>query len=143
MLIHPYQEQVKQKLIDDADSIMTLNREELYSFKKWKYELINWLKFLRQDCSQVSNILICLHKADLVRENLNEIAEKYPYSRNGGNPWYQFDQMVRNEFFGEVKAEIAKYENPKQPFQFFVTSVKNRSLLERPWLYISPYILYS
>lgn len=137
LLLHPYQEQVKPTLIDSTDSIFALDRETLLPAHKWKVDLVNWMKFLRENCNQVNYILICLNKADLFCSNLDTVGknfQSYPsYKRQ--------DEALK--YFTAAQIEIEKYNRKDRPFQFFITCVKNRSLLELPWIYLSPYILYS
>ena len=136
LLLPPYQEIVSKNLLNQATPDMTLDRDDLMNTQKWCNNLENWLRFLNKNCSRVDNITICLHKADLFCGNLDLEAQKtqeHPVVRQ---------RQVRNEYFAVAKEVIKKNNRVVRPFQFFITSISHRTLLEAPWLYLSPYILY-
>jgi GTPase SAR1 family protein len=136
LLLPPYQKIVSNNLLNQASPDMTLDRDKLMNAQRWCNNLENWLKFLNQNCSRVDNIAICLHKADLFCESLDDEAR-----RTEGNPVDRQTQ-VRNGYFAVAKEVINRNNREVRPFQFFVTSISHRTLLEAPWLYLSPYILY-
>ena len=136
LLLPPYQEIVSKLLLKKASPVMTLDREQLMNREKWCNNLEDWLKFFNKHCSRVDNIAICLHKADLFCESLEDEARK-----TEGNPVDRQTQ-VRNGYFAVAKEVINRNNREARPFQFFVTSISHRTLLEAPWLYLSPYILY-
>jgi len=139
LLLPPYQSMVSQELINRASSNMTLNRDKLMDTDRWCRNLEDWLKFLNQHCRKVHHIAICLHKADLFCENLDAKAREM-----NGHPVNHQNKAMQS-FFAVAKArEVIQCNNREPiPFQFFITSVSHSDLLIAPWLYLSPYILYS
>jgi len=126
----------------DLVSPNTLNPEELLTFQAWEIRFTKWLDFFLQDCSQVEHITICLHKADLFC-NVDNVSKEFQYSDSGGTQWWKINETARKMYFNQVEKPIKNYHKKGgKQLQFFITSIKNRGLLELPWLYLSPYILY-
>ncbi|GGA03383.1 ATP-binding protein [Okeania sp. KiyG1] len=136
LLLPPYQQIVSNNLLNQATPDMTLERDDLMNTQNWCNNLENWLKFLNKNCSRVDNITICLHKADLFCGNLDLEAQK-----TQGHPVVR-QRQVRNGYFAVAKEVIKRNNREARPFQFFITSINHRTLLEAPWLYLSPFILY-
>ena len=136
LLLPPYQEIVSKLLLKKASPVMTLDREQLMNREKWCNNLEDWLKFFNKHCSRVDNIAICLHKADLFCQSLDDEATKMQ-----GHP-VERQKQVRNRYFAVAKEVINRNNREVRPFQFFITSISNRILLEAPWLYLSPFILH-
>ena len=136
LLLPPYQEIVSKNLLNQASPSMTLDRDQLMNTQRWCNNLEYWLRFLNQNCSGVENIAICLHKADLFCESLEDEAREME-----GHPVYR-QRQVKNQYFAVAKEVIDRNNREQRPFQFFITSIGNPILLTAPWLYLSPYILY-
>ena len=136
LLLPPYKEIVLNHLLKKASSGMTLDPDQLMNAQGWSNNLEDWLRFFNQYCSRVDNIAICLHKADLFCESLDDEAIKMQ-----GHP-VERQKQVRNRYFAVAKEVINRNNREVRPFQFFITSISNRILLEAPWLYLSPFILH-
>ena len=134
LLLPPYQEIVSKLLLKKASPVMTLDREQLMNSEKWCNNLEDWLKFFNKHCSRVDNIAICLHKADLFCQSLDDEARTMQ-----GHP-VERQRQVRNRYFAVAKEVINRNNREVRPFQFFVTSISDRTLLEAPWLYLSRFI---
>ena len=136
LLLPPYQEIVSNHLLNKASSGMTLDPDQIMNTQGWSNNLEDWLRFFNQYCSRVDNIAICLHKADLFCQSLDDEATKMQ-----GHP-VERQKQVRNRYFAVAKEVINRNNREVRPFQFFITSISNRILLEAPWLYLSPFILH-
>ncbi|MBR8826665.1 MAG: hypothetical protein DSM107014_01960 [Gomphosphaeria aponina SAG 52.96 = DSM 107014] len=142
LLLPPHRDLVSPNLLNVANDHHTLNRDDLLNFQAWENRLGKWLDFFLQDCSQVEHIAICLHKADLFC-NVDKVSREFQYNYAGGTQWWKFNETARKKYFYQVEKNIKNYhQRGGKPIQFFITSIKNRGLLELPWLYLSPYILY-
>ena len=95
-----------------------------------------WIPFLRENCRQPRNILICRHKADLFLRNTDEVGNRYRYPDDFS--WSDYFEFSKN-YFKEINNEISQYkqDNYHQEVRLFVTTIHNRSLLELPWIYIA------
>jgi GTPase SAR1 family protein len=132
LLLPPHQGLCHNKNIPDINSFPT-SEQSKNRFKAW------WIPFLSQNSQKAKNILICRHKADLFIANIQEVGNQYKYRyANEGFSWKNYCDFSAR-YFREVDDEISQYRNnPRhQEVRLFVTTVKNRSLLELPWIYIA------
>ncbi|MEH1798987.1 MAG: hypothetical protein V7L13_07415 [Nostoc sp.] len=144
LLLPPHRDMVQPSLLNSVDITTSINKDDLMTPTAWVNRLAKWLDLFNQDCSQVEHLIICLHKADLFCSNIALTGKQFQYKPGGGTPFYQFNKNVREMYFTAAEKVIHNYHSRGgKPIQFFVTSTKSRSLLELPWLYLSPYILYS
>jgi GTPase SAR1 family protein len=130
LLLPPHQGLCNKKNILDIDTWPTALQSET-RFKEW------WISFLSQNCRQPSNILICRHQSDLLIPDIIKIGNKYKYA-NEGFSWKKYFDFT-NSYFPEIDSEISTYRRThrRQEIRLFVTTIKNRSLLELPWTYIA------
>lgn len=140
LLLPPHRDMVQQKLLDAADAATRLNKNGLMPAPAWVNRLSKWLDFINQDCTQVQHIVVCLHKADLFCNNLTNVGKQFQYRPVGGAPWWKIHDDSLSMYFSAAKQEIKNYN---KPIQILITTIKNRSLLELPWLYLSPYIVHN
>ncbi len=111
----------------------------------WKAQLKDWLAFLRKYCPRVQHILISIHKADLFCYNLEDEAEDWRYDPFNQFRWLDYDNHVRNTYFG-LADDIIRQHNTQPPYlspQFFITTIKSPTLLELPWVYLGSHLAYA
>lgn len=115
----------------------------------WIQEFENILLFLSKNTTNTQHILICLNMADLFCEDFNAEGEKLRYVINpsyhtNSKPmdWLQRYKYILNKYFDIVKPLIERYNitNDGNGLQVFITTYKNRRLLELPWLYLANYL---
>ncbi|MBD2136045.1 GTPase domain-containing protein [Anabaena sp. FACHB-1237] len=120
--------------------------EPLPNSDQWVNGLQNWLDFLEQHCKRVKHIIIALHKADLFCDVAAEGKTwKYNPNKGGSAPWYEYSDYVLEAYFGVGNQVIRKYKGTEigARTNFFITSTESIELLELPWLYLAPYLIYS
>lgn len=115
----------------------------------WIDEFKKILVFLSKNITNNQHILICLNMADLFCSDLNAEAEKLRYVINpnyytSSKPmdWQKRYRYILDEYFEGVKSLIERYNitNDGNQLQIFITTYKNRRLLELPWLYLANYL---
>lgn len=132
LLLPPYRSLVQRK-----DSGIKL--DEFQTAEVWERRVIEWLNFIQKECSTVKHILICLNKADLFCNTETE-SQRWRYKPSGFS-FANYSDHVLKTYFQEFEERIKQYnlKNRSQLISFFITTIKSRSLLELPWLYISSY----
>ncbi|MEA5531353.1 hypothetical protein VB638_17560, partial [Dolichospermum sp. UHCC 0684] len=60
-------------------------------------------------------------------------------------PWYDYSDHVVESYFGVANQVIRKYKGTEigSRTNFFITTTENQELLELPWLYLAPYLIYN
>jgi len=131
LLLNPWQEILNQRLIDEAPPIFKVGLDDVHNANKWVTTFSSWLDFLSEEqFKRVNHIVICLNKADLCWNLAN------------------INQKKAEEYFGLAKQLINNFKSKRvrinnlEPY-FFLTTVKNRDLLEAPWLHLAPYIYHN
>ena len=131
LLLNPWKEILSQRLIDQTEPIFKSDLANLDNANKWMTTFSNWLNFLSEEqFNRVNHIAICLNKADLcwdLAKTDNNNPEKY----------FEIAKSQINDF-KKHRLKIHSLE----PY-FFITTVKNRDLLEAPWLHLAPYIYHN
>lgn len=110
--------------------------------EQWCNRFEEWVRFFCQDCPKSKHLLICLNKADLFC-NINQEADKLGYHPNGSQmDWLDRHQYVYHRYFRPIRSQIEKINDSFSglPIRCFITSVKNRTLLELPWLYLGNFL---
>ena len=130
LLLPPHQGLFSNTNSSMIEEHFTTARQSQNRFKE------GWIPFLRENCRQPRNILICRHKADLFLRNTDEVGNRYRYPDDfSWSDYFEFS----NNYFKEINNEISQYkqDNYHQEVRLFVTTIYNRSLLELPWIYIA------
>ena len=112
------------------------------TLEQWCNRFDQWVRFFCQDCPKSKHLLICLNKADLFC-NLDQEAEKLGYNPQGYTmDWLDRHQYVYHRYFRPIRSQIQQINNnfTGLSIRCFITTVKNRSLLELPWLYLANYL---
>ncbi|GAA6623613.1 hypothetical protein [Scytonema sp. NUACC26] len=112
------------------------------TLKQWCNRFDEWVKFFRQDFLKPKHLLICLNKADLFCD-LKQEAEKLAYNPDSyAMDWLDRHQYVYNRYFTPIRDRIKQIDAviTGLSVRCFITSVKERSLLELPWLYLANYL---
>jgi len=121
-----------------------LNSEEFPTYGQWCNRFERWTNFFKQECSQARHILICLNKADLIKNvDLDEESSKLAYDPNGSRlNWQQRNAYVVAKYFRPVQHHLKEIKQSIRgsSVQCFITSVYSRPLLELPWLYLGSYL---
>lgn len=136
LLLPPNRNMVQNHLLDGETDPDNLPRPEA-----WANNLASWLQFFRQNCPRVQHILISIHKADLFCD-IEAEEKKWRYEPLKGPLWFEYNNHIRETYFTKVNNIIRDY-NSQQPgtnVRFFITTIKNSSLLEIPWIYIGSYL---
>lgn len=140
-------EDIKQKMSQSRYLLLllpphqSLKLEDDYpTVEVWTRRVTEWLKFFNQECKKVKHILICLHKADLFCNNIEAEGNTWNYKKSNF-AFHNYSEYVFNAYFKGVEEEIRQYQaqNRGQLISFFLTTIKNRALLELPWIYIGSY----
>ncbi len=138
LLIPPHRDLVHPNFIESKTVI-----DSFPSFLVWRNRLQYWLKFLKNNCYKVNHIAICLHKADTFCDIQVE-GTRWSYYKGIPNfRWHEYNSYVLQKYFVNVKDLIREYNSHSLGnLQFFITSVKQPSLLELPWIYLAIYETY-
>ena len=138
LLVPPYQEIIKSSLLELEPNTRELN--DFLPTDLWQRSMEQWLDLFSRECPKVRHLLICLHQADLVCNNIKAEADQWRYQINSYS-WNDYSHMVYDHYFSELNNVISQYQrdNRGQLMSFFITTIKERALLELPWLYIGSY----
>ncbi|MGK7876136.1 MAG: hypothetical protein AB4426_23415 [Xenococcaceae cyanobacterium] len=107
---------------------------------QWNNYFLSWLEFLKQHCSKVQHILLCMNQADLFCDFEDE-GRTWQYKLQS-YAFFRYNDYIREQYFSAASDLIFAYNsqgnNPR--LKFFITTIYNRALLELPWIYLSSYI---
>ncbi|MDZ8105250.1 MAG: GTPase domain-containing protein [Nostoc sp. DedQUE12a] len=145
LLLPPYQNLVSTNRVQLAATHLQ-PIEPLPTSDQWVNRLQYWLNFFEQNCQRVKHIIIALHKADLFCDVQAE-GNRWQYRPDWGGaaPWYEYSDYVLGAYFGVANQVIRQYKGTEigGRTQFFISTTENQELLELPWLYLAPYLIYS
>ncbi|NJM73009.1 MAG: hypothetical protein HC862_24275 [Scytonema sp. RU_4_4] len=117
--------------------------DELPTTNAWLNRFKTWLEFLKQNCSQVEHILICIHRADTFCEIQVE-GKKWHYHKLKTSLFYEYSTYIRKTYFLAAEKLIRDYNaSNRATLQFFITTTDNQSLLELPWIYLGAFLANS
>ncbi len=135
LLLPPHQGIIKESLLTSTQS-----KDEFPKPEIWQNRMEEWLNFLSQECPKVKHLLICLHKADLVCDNIGAEADRWRYQIDSFS-WNDYSSNIKRTYFNSLHGVIFQYQRKHrgQLVSFFMTTIKQRALLELPWLYIGSY----
>jgi GTPase SAR1 family protein len=137
LLISPPSDLVHPSFIESKTII-----DSFPSFATWRNKLKFWLNFLKNNCYGDKHIAICLHKADTFCDIQAEGIRWSDYNRIT-NFWYEYNSYVIQKYFTNVQDLIREYNSQSLgTLRFFITSVKQPSLLELPWIYLGIHETY-
>ncbi|MBW4614150.1 MAG: hypothetical protein KME21_12925 [Desmonostoc vinosum HA7617-LM4] len=112
------------------------------TLEQWCYRFNEWVRFFCDDCPKSKHLLICLNKADLFCD-LNQEAERLAYRHDAYTmDWFDRHQYVYQRYFRPIRSQIQQINDTFTGLSIrcFITSIKSRSLLELPWLYLANYL---
>ena len=116
--------------------------DQFMSQQQWSNRFDRWVDFFRQDCPKVRHIVICLNKADMFC-NLVEEASKLAYNPNGASMnWQQRHLYSLQRYFRPIQPQLEQINKSISGLSVrcFITSIHNRSLLELPWIYLGSFL---
>ncbi|HLP91200.1 MAG TPA: GTPase domain-containing protein [Nostocaceae cyanobacterium] len=145
LLLPPYQSLVLSNRLDLAPTYLK-PVNPLPTADQWVNRFKYWLEFFEKHCQRVKHIIIALHKADLFCDVEAE-STRWQYRPDGGGiaPWYEYSDYVVSAYFGIANQVIRQYKATElgSRTQFFISTTENQALLELPWLYLAPYLIYT
>lgn len=120
----------------------TVNLDEFVTQQQWCNRFEKWINFFQTNCPRVRHLLLCLNKADLFC-NLDKEAKHLAYKRHGSlMNWQQRESYVSQRYFYPIQSSIQTLNNSFSGLgvRCFITSIKNRDLLELPWIYLGTFL---
>jgi len=120
------------------------NPEEFITHQQWCNRFERWGQFFQAQCPKLRHLLLCLNKADLFCDTQKE-AKLLGYSPNGSElNWQQRNDHVFKRYFTPIKQQIRELNKNTEinSVRCFITTIKERRLLELPWLYLGTYLGY-
>lgn len=111
--------------------------------QQWCKRFEKWSDFFRYECPKAKHIVICLNKADLFVENIDQEATRLAFNPDGSQMgWRKRHGYVLQKYFQPIQEEIEQVnrETKGAAIQCFVTSIHNRQLLELPWIYLASFL---
>ncbi|MFB2920759.1 hypothetical protein [Aerosakkonema funiforme] len=138
LLLPPQRTMIQPNLLDDKSKPDDFPRPDA-----WTNNLASWLQFFNQNCATVQHILISIHKADLFCDFQAE-AKRWRYEQSKGMRWIEYNEYIRNTYFNKADQLIREYNRQHSTsLRFFITTIKNPSLLELPWIHLASYLAHS
>ncbi|MBO3460175.1 hypothetical protein G7B40_000330 [Aetokthonos hydrillicola Thurmond2011] len=144
LVLHPYQELVREEYLKaEHNPLDRVNKEEdLYPRDVWVKNLRRNLETLKKNCKSVKHFFVCLHKADLFC-NYKEESSKWQYNPSGNNDFGTYLDRIITRYFRVAKDVIQEFnanQTGASKLSFFITTKKDRKLLEIPWLSLGTYL---
>lgn len=131
LILPPYRGMPNLKPYDD-------NLHKLPTQQQWINRFQRWVDFLQNSCPRVRHIVICLNKADLFTDIVQE-AQRLSYSSRMG--WNHRNMYVIENYFRPVYPQLQTLaQNNSGSVCCFITTIYNRELLELPWLYLAGHL---
>ncbi|NES18477.1 MAG: hypothetical protein F6K41_06015 [Symploca sp. SIO3E6] len=141
LIMAPHRSLLREDLLEKSPEQIAINDSRFRTKKQWQERFKEWIAFFELNCSKVNQILICLNMADLfcdIDTTATNLKQDYLYSNF---KWYNYKEKILLNFFSDVIDIIDKYDyNRHLPIQLFVTTYRNRTLLEIPWIYLGGYL---
>jgi hypothetical protein len=120
------------------------NPEDFITKQQWCNRFEMWTEFFKGQCPKLRHLLLCLNKADLFCDIAKE-GQLLSYSPNGSElNWQQRNDYVFKQYFKPIKQQILDLNKNTDidSVRYFITSIKDRNLLELPWIYLGTYLGY-
>jgi hypothetical protein len=134
LILPPYREIVDPNC--DPDAFPTK--------KQWSERFDRWIQFFANDCPKIRHLLLCMNKADLlINIDLDLEAAKLAYHRDRQEKnWQEKHEYVYGRYFAAFRTQIDQLNRTIDGLSVrcFITSIKNRELLELPWIYLGSYL---
>lgn len=134
LILPPYRSILKP----GVDSELFITRAQ------WCNRFQRWVSFFKQECPRARHILVCLSKADLIRDtDIDKEGFKLAYDPNGSQMnWQQRHDYVLNRYFRPIQPQLEEISRNTAGLSVrcFVTSIYNRSLIELPWIYLGSFL---
>jgi GTPase SAR1 family protein len=111
--------------------------------QQWCKRFEKWVDFFKYDCPKARHIVLCLNKADLFVDNLDQETSKLSFHPNGSEMnWRKRHSYVLQKYFRPIQSQIEQINknNSGLSVQCFITSIHSRPLLELPWLYLASFL---
>lgn len=118
------------------------NPEDFMTQQQWVSRFERWVSFFQTDCPKVRHLLICLNKADLFCDVEKE-GRQLRYEPHGAIlNWQQRDAYVFQRYFRLIEKPIQELNRSLKggSVRCFITSIKDRHLLELPWIYLGTFL---
>lgn len=136
LILAPYREALKSCSEQDAAEYITR--------QQWTKRFERWVKFFKYDCPNARHIVVCLNKADLLdgcdisRESVRLAFDPY-YSKL---TWHQRHSHVCNQYLQPIQAHLEEINRNRSGVSVYcaITTIKDRNLLELPWVYLATYL---
>jgi hypothetical protein len=133
LILPPYREIVAPEYAD-----------EFMLRQQWCNRFERWAQFFSQDCPNAKHILICLNKADLLRDiDIEDENDTLAFDPDGSPmSWQERQNYVFNRYFRSVQPQISAINQSISGLavRCFMTSIKDRNLLELPWIYLGAFL---
>lgn len=132
LVLPPYRELIKSS--NDLDLFITQ--------EQWCNRFNRWVDFFHQDCPKIRHLALCLNKADLFCD-LQQEASQLAYIPNRSRMnWQQRHDYIFQRYFKPIHSQIKEINKKVSGLavRCFITSIKNRDLLELPWIYFGSFL---
>lgn len=132
LILNPYRETLQGSMASDYSTQ-----------QQWCKRFEKWVDFFRYDCPKARHIVICLNKADLFVDNLEQEASKLAFDPNGSAmTWRKRHSYILQKYFRPIQGQIEQINKSTRGLsvQCFITSIYNRPLLELPWIYLASFL---
>ncbi len=118
------------------------NPYDFINKQQWCNRFNRWVDFFRQDCTKIKHLVICLNKADLFCDIDREAAQLEFIPKGSRMNWEQRDAYVFQQYFKPIHSQIQQINKSgsRLAVRCFITSIKNRALLELPWIYLGSFL---
>ena len=132
LILPPYRELIKSGV----------NAEDYMTQQQWCNRFESWVQFFRTDCPKIRHLLICLNKADLFCEIEAEASKLAYIPHRSPMNWQQRDSYVTQRYFRGIQSQLRQLNQSISGLSVrcFITSIKNRHLLELPWIYLGTFL---
>lgn len=124
-----------------------IEKEQPESFptqQQWCNRFNRWVDFFTYECPNVRHLLLCLNKADLFQGvDLTKEAKEVGYDPYGENKgWQERHMYIMRHYFHPVIPQIKQINTAISGLtvRCFITTIRNRQLLELPWIYLGMYL---
>ena len=134
LILPPYREIINPNQAEPNDFITK---------QQWCHRFNRWIDFYRQECPKIRHLIICFNKADLFCQDLKREAAKLAYIPHRSRmTWQQRDNYVFQKYFRPIHPQIKTLNKIIQGLSVrcFITTIKNRELLELPWIYLGSFL---
>ncbi|WP_346294245.1 hypothetical protein [Sphaerothrix gracilis] len=111
--------------------------------QQWCSRFEKWADFFRDDCPKARHIILCLNKADLFVDDLDQESSRLAFDPNGSTmTWRKRHSYVLHKYLRPIQPQIEHINRSTRGLsvQCFITSIYSRPLLELPWIYMASFL---